>query len=59
MAGVNGEGHLYNVSDLLGVRLECLKAQAYAMKNSEKLLAWYEQVKASDFDKLDYCELIA
>ena len=58
MNGINGEGHLYSVSDLLGIRLEVLKAQAYAMTNTAELQQWVKTVKESEFSTLDYCDLI-
>jgi hypothetical protein len=59
MKGINGEGHLYAVSDLLGTRLEVLRAQAYAMRNTAELQEWFKTVKESEFSTLDYCDLIA
>lgn len=53
-----GEKQGYTIEAILHIRLECLKAQAYAMTNKEKLLAWYSIVQASRFNELDYCELI-
>ncbi len=58
MQAATGEKQGYTVEAILHIRFECLKAQAYAMTNKEKLLAWYELVKNSRFNDLDYCELI-
>ena len=55
---LNCEGHLYDVSAILHIRNECLYAQAYVMQNKEKFIAWAELVKKSEFETLDYCELI-
>ena len=59
MKGINGEGDLYIVSDLLEMRLEVLKAQAYAMKNTDELQEWFKTVKQSEFSTLYYCYLIS
>lgn len=58
MQAVNGEKQGYTVEAILHIRFECLKAQAYAMENKEKLQAWYKLIQESRFNELDYCELI-
>lgn len=56
--GVYDGEHLYTIEALLGIRFECLKAQAYVMANKEKMQGWYEQVKATQFTAIDYTELM-
>lgn len=58
MQSTTGEKEGYTIEAILHIRLECLKAQAYAMTNKEKLQAWYDVVKSTEFETLDYCELI-
>ena len=58
MQAAIGEKTGYTIEAILHIRLECLKAQAYAMTNKEKLQAWFELVKSTEFETLDYCELI-
>jgi hypothetical protein len=58
MQAAAGEKEGYTIEAILHIRLECLKAQAYAMTNKEKLQAWYDLVKSTEFETLDYCELI-
>ena len=58
MQAATGEKQGYTIEAILHIRLECLKAQAYAMENKEKLQAWYKLVQESRFNDLDYCELI-
>ena len=56
--GVHDGKHLYSIEALLYIRFECLKAQAYAMANKDKMQSWYEQVKATQFTTIDYAELM-
>jgi len=58
MASCVDNGFSYQINHLLGIRYEVLLAQAYAMENTEKLTEWYKLVKESEFNTLDYCELI-
>lgn len=58
MQAATGEKQGYTIEAILHIRFECLKAQAYAMENKEKLQAWFKLVKESRFNELDYCELI-
>lgn len=58
MQAATGETKGYTIEAILHIRFECLKAQAYAMTNKEKLQAWYLLAQASRFNELDYCELI-
>lgn len=58
MQAATGEKKGYTIEAILHIRFECLKAQAYAMENKEKLQAWFELVKNSRFNELDYYELI-
>lgn len=58
MQAATGEKQGYTIEAILHIRFECLKAQAYAMTNKEKLQAWFELVQNSRFNELDYCELI-
>ena len=58
MQAATGETKGYTIEAILHIRFECLKAQAYAITNKEKLQAWHELVKNSRFNELDYCELI-
>lgn len=50
---------LYKVVDILHIRNECLYAQAYAIENNAQFQAWYELVKSSDFNKVDYSSMMA
>ncbi len=58
MQAATGEKQGYTIEAILHIRLECLKAQAYAMTNKEKLQDWFDLVKSTEFETLDYCELI-
>jgi len=58
MQAATGERKGYTITAILHIRFECLKAQAYAEENVEKLQEWYTLVQASEFSTLDYVELI-
>jgi hypothetical protein len=58
MQAATGEKKGYTIESILHIRLECIKAQAYAMTNKEKLQVWFDLVKTTEFETLDYCELI-
>ena len=55
---VDGEQYLYTAQDLLGARYEAVRAQAYVMRKRGLFNNWKELVKNSDFESLDYAELM-
>lgn len=49
---------VYNVVDILHVRTECLYAQAYAIEYAEKLQSWKDYMEASEFNLVDYTDMM-